>query len=180
MAAVTIATALQDRIREVKLAIFDVDGVLTDGGLHYGPDGEELKVFNALDGHGLKMLMESGVELAIISGRSSKALARRAKDLRITQLFMGADSKLQIFETLLANMSLSPAQAAGLGDDVIDLPFLTRCGFAACVPSAPAYVREHAHYITSAQGGHGAVREFCDLIMKSQGTWDAAFKKYLD
>ena len=180
MAAVTIATALQDRIREVKLAIFDVDGVLTDGGLHYGPDGEELKVFNALDGHGLKMLMESGVELAIISGRSSKALARRAKDLRITQLFMGVDSKLQIFEALLANMSLSASQTAGLGDDVIDLPFLTRCGFAACVPSAPAYVREHAHYITSAQGGHGAVREFCDLIMMSQGTWDAAFKKYLE
>ena len=93
---------------------------------------------------------------------------------------MGVDSKLQIFEALLANMSLSPAQAAGLGDDVIDLPFLTRCGFAACVPSAPAYVRERAHYITTAHGGHGAVREFCDLIMKSQGTWDAALKKYLD
>jgi len=180
MTVMTIAPALQDRIRAVKLAIFDVDGVLTDGSLHYGPEGEELKVFNTLDGHGLKMLMESGVELAIISGRSSKALARRAKDLRITQLFMGVDSKLQIFEALLANMSLSPAQSAGLGDDVIDLPFLTRCGFAACVPSAPVYVREHAHYITTAQGGHGAVREFCDLIMKSQGTWDAAFKKYLD
>ena len=180
MTVVTIAPALQDRIRPVKLAIFDVDGVLTDGSLYYGPDGEELKVFNTLDGHGLKMLMESGVELAIISGRSSKALARRAKDLGITQLFMGVESKLQIFEALLANMSLKPAQTAGLGDDVIDLPLLTRCGFAACVPSAPAYVREHAHYITSAPGGHGAVREFCDLIMKSHGTWDAAMKKYLD
>ena len=180
MTAVTIAPALQNRLREVKLAIFDVDGVLTDGSLHYGPEGEELKVFNTLDGHGLKMLMESGVELAIISGRSSKALARRAKDLRITQLFMGADSKLQIFEAMLANMSLSAVQTAGLGDDVIDLPFLTRCGFAACVPSAPAYVREHAHYVTAANGGHGAVREFCDLIMKSQGTWDAAFKKYVE
>ena len=176
----TIAPAIHDLIRPVKLAIFDVDGVLTDGGLHYGPEGEELKVFNSLDGHGLKMLMESGVELAIISGRSSKALARRAKDLRITQLFMGVESKLQIFEALLANMSLSPAQTAGLGDDVIDLPFLTRCGFAACVPSAPAYVREHAHYVTTAPGGHGAVREFCDLIMQSQGTWDAAMKKYLE
>ena len=176
----TLAAELIERIRSVKLAIFDVDGVLTDGRLHYGPNGEESKVFNTLDGHGLKMLRESGVELAIISGRESKALERRTQDLGIAQLFMGAENKLNTFETLLKSLSLSPAQSAGLGDDVVDLPFLTRCGFAACVPSAPAYVKQHVHYVTSARGGHGAAREFCDLIMQTQGTWDTAMKKYLD
>ena len=175
-----LSVELIDRVRHIKLAIFDVDGVLTDGSLHYGPNGEELKVFNALDGHGLKLLQESGVALAIISGRQSKALERRAKDLRITQLFMGVENKLNMFETLLKSLSLVPTQSAGIGDDVIDLPFLTRSGFAACVPSAPAYVKQRVHYVTTAQGGHGAVREFCDVIMQAQGTWDAALKKYLD
>ena len=175
-----LAVELVERIRNIKLAVFDVDGVLTDGCLHYGPNGEELKVFNALDGHGMKMLQESGVELAIISGRESKALARRAKDLQIAQLFMGVENKLNTFESLIKSLSLSRAQSAGLGDDLVDLPFLTHCGFAACVPAAPAYVRQHVHYVTTAQGGHGAVREFCDLIMQTQGTWDAALKKYLD
>ena len=175
-----LAVELVERIRNIKLAVFDVDGVLTDGCLHYGPNGEELKVFNALDGHGMKMLQESGVALAIISGRESKALERRAKDLRIAQLFMGVENKLNIFESLIKSLSLSRAQSAGLGDDVVDLPFLTHCGFAACVPAAPAFVRQHVHYVTTAQGGHGAAREFCDLIMQTQGTWDAALKKYLD
>ena len=175
-----LAVELVERIRNIKLAVFDVDGVLTDGCLHYGPNGEELKVFNALDGHGMKMLQESGVALAIISGRESKALERRAKDLQIAQLFMGVENKLSIFESLIKSLSLSRAQSAGLGDDVVDLPFLTHCGFAACVPAAPAFVRQHVHYVTTAQGGHGAAREFCDLIMQTQGTWDAALKKYLD
>ena len=176
----TLAAGVVERIRSVKLAIFDVDGVLTDGCLHYGPNGEETKVFCTLDGHGLKMLQESGVELAIISGRESRALERRAKDLRITQLFMGVENKLSVFESLLKSLALSPAQSAGLGDDVIDLPFLTRCGFAAAVPLAPADVQQRVHYVTTAHGGRGAVREFCDLIMQTQGTWDAAMKKYLD
>ena len=175
-----LADDVIERIRKIKLAIFDVDGVLTNGSLTYVPNGEETKVFNALDGHGMKMLRESGVELAIISGRKSEALARRAKDLAVSHLFMGVDNKRDIFDALLKSLSLAPAQVAGLGDDVIDLPFLTRCGFAAAVPSAPAYVRERVHYVTTAGGGQGAAREFCDLIMQTQGTWDAALKKYLD
>ena len=175
-----MAADVIERIRNIKLAIFDVDGVLTDGRLIYGSNGEETKVFNALDGHGMKMLRESGVELAIISGRKSEALSRRAKDLAINHLFMGVDNKRDTFDALLKILSLSPAQVAGLGDDVIDLPFLTRCGFAAAVPSAPAYVRERVHYVTTAGGGQGAAREFCDLIMQTQGTWDAALKKYMD
>ena len=175
-----LSVELVERIRRIKLAIFDVDGVLTDGGLHYGPDGEDSKMFNTLDGHGLKMLSASGVELAIISGRASRALERRAKDLGIDKLFMGVENKLNAFERLLTSLSLSPEQSAGLGDDVVDLPFLKRCGFAACVPSAPLYVKQHVHYVTAVQGGHGAAREFCDLIMQTQGTWDAALKRYLD
>jgi 3-deoxy-D-manno-octulosonate 8-phosphate phosphatase (KDO 8-P phosphatase) len=171
---------LVERIKGIRVAIFDVDGVLTDGRLHYGADGEESKVFNTLDGHGLKMLQASGVELAIISGRASRALQRRAEDLRIAQLFMGVDDKLKVFESLLKSLSLSPAQTAGMGDDVIDLPFLTRCGFSACVPAAPVYVKQHVHYVTTSGGGKGAVREFCDLIMQTQGSWEAAMKKYLD
>lgn len=175
-----LSAELVGRIRNVRLAVFDVDGVLTDGRLHYGPNGEESKVFNTLDGHGLKMLRESGVELAIISGRESRALERRAGDLRIAHLFMGVENKLGVFEALLKSLSLSATQSAGMGDDVLDLPFLTRCGFAACVPSAPAYVKQRVQYVTSASGGHGAVREVCDLIMQAQGTWDAAMKKYLE
>jgi 3-deoxy-D-manno-octulosonate 8-phosphate phosphatase (KDO 8-P phosphatase) len=167
------------RAARVKLAIFDVDGVLTDGRLHYGPDGEDLKVFSTLDGHGLKMLQESGVELAIISGRESKALAKRARDLQITQLFMGISAKREVFDQLLASLSIDEAEAAGLGDDVVDLPFLTRCGFAACVPAAPTYMKPQVHYVTTAEGGRGAVREFCEIIMHARGTLDATLQKYL-
>jgi len=167
------------RAARTRLAVFDVDGVLTEGQLYYGPNGEEMKVFNTLDGHGLKMLQDSGVELAIISGRSSQALARRAKDLGITQLFMGVASKREVFEQLLKSLSIGAAEAAGLGDDVVDLPFLSSCGFAACVPAAPHYMREHVHYVTQAQGGRGAVREFCELIMHAQGTLDKALNKFL-
>ncbi len=166
------------RAAKIKLAVFDVDGVLTDGRLYYGANGEELKVFNTLDGHGLKMLHGSGVDLAIISGRASDALARRAKDLRITQLFMGVDDKRAVFDQLLQNMSIEPNEAAGLGDDVIDLPFLSRCGFAACVPSAPHYLKTQVHYTTDAEGGRGAAREFCEIIMQARGTLDAALEKY--
>lgn len=168
------------RASRIKLAVFDVDGVLTDGRLYYGPQGEETKVFNTLDGHGLKMLQASGVELAIISGRASDALAARARDLHITQLFMGVPGKQEVFDKLLKSLSLDAADAAGLGDDVVDLPFLARCGLAACVPGAPRYMQENVHYVTQAEGGRGAAREFCEIIMHSQGTLAAALGKYLE
>ena len=173
------ADALHARIAPIKLAVFDVDGVLTDGSLVYGANGEEVKIFNTLDGHGLKMLQASGVVLAIISGRQSQALARRSSDLAITHLMMGVDDKRVAFEKLLASLSLAPEQVAGLGDDVIDLPFLIRCGFAACVPTAPSIVKSRVHYVTTALGGRGAAREFCELIMREQGTLDAALNRYL-
>ncbi len=174
-----VDAALLARAAKVKLAVFDVDGVMTDGRLHYSPQGEELKVFSVPDGHGLQMLQDSGFELAIISGRASEALARRAKDLDITQLFMGVSGKRAVFEQLLNGLSLDASEVAGLGDDIVDLPFLGRCGFAACVPDAPAYMKAHVHYVTQARGGAGAVREFCEIIMQARGTLDATLQKYL-
>jgi 3-deoxy-D-manno-octulosonate 8-phosphate phosphatase (KDO 8-P phosphatase) len=174
-----IDSAITARIRDVKLAVFDVDGVMTDGSLLYGSDGETTKVFNTLDGHGMKMLKASGVELAIISGRESLALSRRARDLGVHELFQAVENKGHVFDELLKKLNISAAQTASIGDDVVDLPILLRCGFAACVPAAPAFVRERMHYVTSAHGGAGAVREFCEVIMAAQGTLDAALKKYL-
>lgn len=175
---IRLADEIVARLRKIKLAIFDADGVLTDGTLYYGPNGEELKAFHTLDGQGLKMLQQSGIELAIISGRSSRALTRRAAEQEIL-LFQGVQDKGKIFRELLANFSLEAEQSACIGDDVIDLPILIRCGFAATVPHAPDFVQQRVHYITQAAGGRGAVREFCEVIMRGQGTLDPALERYL-
>ena len=174
-----ISDELAAKIRAVKLAVLDVDGVMTDGALHYSADGEQVKIFNTLDGHGMKMLMGSGIDIAIISGRQSPALARRCKDLGITQLFMAVEDKGRVYAELLASLKLQPQQVASIGDDVVDLPILLNCAFAVAVPAAPKFVRERMHYVTEAHGGRGAVREFCEIIMAAQGTLDAALKKYL-
>ncbi len=176
----TLSPEIITKIRQIKLAIFDVDGVLTDGSLIYGAAGEELKVFNTLDGHGIKMLQASGVEICIISGRQTLALARRSKDLGITHLHQAVADKGKKYAEVLAQFKLQQHDIASIGDDVVDLPILAHCGFAACVPAAPAFVREHVHYVTAAAGGHGAAREFCEVIMRAQGTLDAALNKYLE
>ncbi len=171
--------SLMAKIRHVKLAIFDVDGVLTDGSLYYGPKGEELKVFNTLDGHGLKMLQQSGVTLAIISGRSSKGLARRAKDIGVKHLMMGVDNKAAAYQALCKKLKRTHAEVASIGDDIVDLPILMHCGFSATVPGAPVDVASRVDMITKKYGGHGAVREFCEVIMRAQGTYDAALARLL-
>lgn len=167
------------RARPVSLAIFDVDGVLTDGRLHYTGAGEELKIFDVRDGHGLKMLQAGGVELAIITSRKSDAVARRAADLGIDHVYQGVEEKLSAFEALTAKLGLMPAQCSYMGDDWVDLPLLTRCGLALSVPEAPAAVRQRVHYVTSAGGGRGAVREACELIMQAQGTFEARLARFL-
>jgi len=168
-----------DRARRIKLAAFDVDGVLTDGTLYLTDGGEEIKAFNSLDGHGLKMLRESGVELAIITGRTSRIVELRAKNLGITRLYQGVDDKAGAFADLLATCGIKADAAAYMGDDVVDLPVLTRCGLALSVPEAPLFVRQHVHHVTRAGGGRGAVREACELIMHAQGTLDARLQSYL-
>lgn len=167
------------RAKQVRLAAFDVDGVLTDGALYYTDAGEEFKAFNVQDGHGLKMLQESGVTIAIITSRSSKLVANRARNLGIEHLYQGVEDKLDAMNALLQRLGLSLDEAGYMGDDVIDLPLLRRCGFAASVPEAPALVRQHAHYVTRASGGRGAVREFCEYVLHAQGTLDAALARYL-
>lgn len=171
---------LYAKARQVRLAVFDVDGVFTDGTLYLTDGGEEIKAFNSLDGHGLKMLRESGVELAIITGRTSKSVALRAKNLGIELVYQGIEDKARAFAELLAARRLDAAATAYMGDDVVDLPVLTRCGLALTVPAAPLLVKQHAHYVTRAGGGHGAVREVCELIMQAHGTLDARLQSYLE
>jgi 3-deoxy-D-manno-octulosonate 8-phosphate phosphatase (KDO 8-P phosphatase) len=167
------------KARRIRLAIFDVDGVLTDGSLYLTDGGEEIKAFNSLDGHGLKMLRESGVELAIITGRTSRSVELRAKNLGIDLLFQGASDKAQTFATLMAARALDATTAAYMGDDVVDLPVMLRCGLSLSVPGAPLLVRQHADYVTRAAGGRGAAREACELIMHAQGTLAGALEAYL-
>ncbi len=170
---------LPERIKPLRLIAFDVDGVLTDGGLYLSDSGEEFKRFNTLDGHGLKMLKASGVELAIITVRTSKCVELRAKNLGITRLYQGVEDKLAVMQSLLAELKLAPEKAAFMGDDVVDLPVMRRVGLALSVPGAPQIVRDHAHYVSQRDAGHGAVREVCELILATQGTLDAQLAPYL-
>ena len=167
------------RAARVRLMIFDVDGVLTDGSLHFGAEGELIKTFNVLDGQGIRLLQQSGVATAIISARQSPLVQRRASDLGITHVFQGSHDKRASFEKLLQLTGLTADQCGFIGDDVIDLPILLRAGFAASVPNGHAEVRQRVHYITTAPGGTGAVRELCDLILRAQGNYEAALAPYL-
>ncbi|HEV2008459.1 MAG TPA: HAD family hydrolase [Burkholderiales bacterium] len=170
---------LYHKAKNIRIAIFDVDGVLTDGSLYLTDGGEEIKAFNSRDGHGMKMLRESGVELAIISGRTSRCVELRAKNLGIELLFQGVADKARAFAELLATRKLDAAAAAYMGDDVVDLPVLRRCGLALTVPDAPLAVKQHADYVTRADGGCGAAREVCELIMHAQGTLERQLEVYL-
>jgi 3-deoxy-D-manno-octulosonate 8-phosphate phosphatase (KDO 8-P phosphatase) len=167
------------RATRVRMMIFDVDGVLTDGSLHFGPDGEIIKTFHVLDGHGIKLLQRSGVATAIISARQSSIVARRASDLGITHLHQGVHDKRTAFEQLLSQCGIGADACGFVGDDIIDLPILSRVAFAASVPNGHAEVRARVHYVAHAAGGRGAVREICDFIMRAQGSYEATLASYL-
>lgn len=171
--------AIYAKASRIRLAVFDVDGILTDGTLYLTDGGEEIKGFNSLDGHGMKMLRESGVDLAIITGRTSRSVELRAKNLGIERLYQGVTDKALAFATVLKATSLDAGAIAYMGDDVVDLPVLLRCGLALTVPDAPLLVKQRADYITRAKGGHGAAREACELIMHAQGTLESALAVYL-
>jgi len=156
---------LARRARALRLAIFDVDGVLTDGTLWIGPQGEAMKAFNILDGHGVKMLQSAGVATAILSGRSSEAVSRRAGELGIAHVIQGSPDKVADFERLIAQLGVTPEACAFVGDDLPDLEVMGRCGLAVAVANAVPKVKAAAHYVTSAHGGRGAVREFCELVI---------------
>lgn len=174
----TISDDVLARARAVKVLIFDVDGVFTDGSLFYGDDGQEYKAFNSRDGHGIKMLRDSGVESAILTGRSSQVVLHRARNLGITRIIQGAHDKLASYEAMLAETGLRTEEIAYMGDDLVDLPVLRRCGLACTVPDAPAEVLARAHYVARAGAGRGAAREVCELIMRAQGTWAAQLALY--
>ena len=175
----TALLSASDRAKRVKLMIFDVDGVLTDGGLRYGPEGELIKTFNVLDGHGIKLLQQSGVKTAIISARESLIVARRASDLGISVLLQGVHDKRSAFERTASESGLPHAACGFMGDDVIDLPVMTRVGFAASVPNGHPEVRARAHFVSEARGGAGAAREVCDFLLRAQGNYEAALAPYL-
>lgn len=170
---------LRARARDIQLLILDVDGVLTDGRLYYGDDGDELKAFHIHDGLGIKMLRATGIEVSIVTGRVSRAVELRAKNLGVAHVFQGVSDKLAVFEQLLKQFVLPAKATAAMGDDLPDLPMLRRCGLAACVPEAPALVRRHSQFIANRPGGAGAVRELCELVMAAQGTLEARMEEYL-
>src|SRR5688572_7578031 len=168
-----------ERARRVRLMIFDVDGVLTDGVLWYGANGEEGKAFHAFDGHGLKMLAASGVACALLSGRRSAAVTVRATELGIVDVLQGIDDKLASFQDLLKKKNLKADEAGFMGDELVDLPVLTRCGLACAPREAPEAVRSRVHYVAAAPAGRGAVREVCELVMRAQGSLESALAAYL-
>jgi 3-deoxy-D-manno-octulosonate 8-phosphate phosphatase (KDO 8-P phosphatase) len=163
------ADGITERARGIRLLTVDVDGVLTDGRLYYGADGAEMKAFNSLDGVGLKMLARAGIAVAWLTGSNAPAVAHRARALGVTRLVQGAEDKLAPWSALVKQLELAPSACAHIGDDLPDLPILSRCGLGVVVPHAPPAVRLHAHYVTVRDGGAGAVREVCELILIAQG-----------
>ena len=172
--------AVQGRAAKIRLAGFDVDGVLTDGSLCLGDSGEEYKVFHTRDGQGLVMLRECGIGIAIISGRSSRAVEERMVQLGIIHIYQGQENKLAVFETLLATLGLEPSEVAYVGDDLPDLPVMRRVGLAIAVADAHPLVQQHAHWQTRLPGGRGAVREVCELLLEAQGVLGRCYAQYLE
>jgi len=166
-------------LTEIELLALDVDGVMTDGTLIIHADGSESKHFNSLDGHGIRMWHRAGLKVAIISGRASEPTQRRAEQLQIEHVFQDCHHKLPVFTKLLEQLSLSPRQAAYIGDDLTDLPVMRYVGFSVAVANAIDEVKRYADYVTTRPGGSGAVREVIELILKSNGKWPELMKRYL-
>jgi len=168
-----------EKAKLIKLVIFDVDGVLTDGSLFFGDDGQEYKAFNSLDGHGMKMLQQSGVKIAIITGRTSNVVKHRMNNLNVELVYQGQLDKLPAFRRVLDDLQLQPHEVAYVGDDVVDLPVMIRVGLAISVSQAHPLAQKHAHWVTPRGGGRGAARDVCELIMQAQGTLEARMQGYL-
>jgi 3-deoxy-D-manno-octulosonate 8-phosphate phosphatase (KDO 8-P phosphatase) len=174
-----IDEAVLVRAKPVKLAIFDVDGVLTNGTLFLADSGEEYKAFNSRDGHGMKMLAANGVDTAIITGRESEVVKHRATDIMIKHLHQGAAEKLPVYEQLIAEIGLTPEETAFVGDDIVDLPIMLKVGLAVAVADAHPMVKEHSHWVTPSAGGCGGAREFCEMMMFAQGNYAREMQRYL-
>lgn len=163
----------------IRAAIFDVDGVLTDGSIYIGEHGEDFKAFNSLDGHGLKLLARGGITPMVITGRDSPAVRRRVADLGIAHAFFGVHDKLAAADAVMRTLQLDWAALAAMGDDWPDLPLMTRAAFTCAPPNAHAEVRAIAHHVTQATGGHGAARECCDLLLMANGRYATLLRGHL-
>ena len=168
-----------EKAKKIKLLILDVDGVLTDGKLFFDNEGNEYKSFHARDGHGIKLLRQTGVEVAVISGRKSNSVALRMKNLGIEHVYQGHENKRAAFDEIIEKIGIKPDQAAHVGDDLLDLPIMIRVGFSIAVADANFAVKQRADWCTTLPGGHGAVREVCDFIMQAQGRFDEVVSAYL-
>ena len=165
--------------RQVKLLVLDVDGVLTDGGIYFDDSGKELKKFNSLDGYGIKMLLSSGVEVAVISSRSTPSVAHRMEDLGVKHCYQDQSDKNIKMQQILGTLSLNVDQVAFVGDDVIDLPVMKKIALPIAVANAHPFAKEHALLITENRGGNGAVREVCDFLLKAHSKYDDLMKSHL-
>ena len=166
-------------VAQIELVVFDVDGVLSDGQLYFGPNGQESKAFNARDGVGIKYLMRSGLEVAFLSGRESAPVGARAANLGVKHVITGAKNKGPAFLELLESLGLEASRAAFMGDDLMDLPAMRLAGWSACPSDAVDLVREAADFVASVPGGHGAAREVAEHILREQGKWQAILERYL-
>ena len=175
--------AVNDKVLElaarVQLVLFDVDGVMTDASLFIGDDGQEYKAFNSQDGHGLKMMQRAGIDAGIITGRTSEVVKHRVNDLGIKHVYQGCADKLPVYEELVKKLGISHEETAYVGDDVVDLPVMLRCGLAITVADGHALVQKHAHWTSPSSGGRGAVREVAEMMMFAHGKYTSMMMQYL-
>ena len=167
------------RASRIRLLIFDVDGVLTDGSLFIGDDGQEYKAFNSRDGHGIKMLLKYGIEVAVITGRTSRVVEHRMENLGITHVYQGRREKLPAYDELIAKLNVPEDAVSYVGDDVVDLPVMRRVGLAIAVQDAHPLVRRHSHWQTPSPGGRGAARDVCEMLMEARGVLEDEMSRYL-
>ena len=173
-----ISKEVRERAAKVKLLVLDVDGVLTDGRIIMDHKGREIKAFNVRDGHGLRLLREAGIEVAILTGRSSPVVQKRADDLGILWVRQGVNDKVGAYEKIVRKMGITDNEACFVGDDLVDIPLLKRVGIPIVVADGAPEAKRFARYVTQSSGGKGAVREVCDLLLQTQGKWEAVLRRY--
>lgn len=168
----------REKLLSIKLLMLDVDGVLTDGSIIYSDSGEEIKAFNVRDGHGLKLLKRAGIDIVLLTGRESKAVLHRARDLGIDDVYQKATDKIRTYQAIVSDKKVEDRSVCYVGDDIVDIPVLRRVGFSVAVSDAVPEVKEIVDYVTRQEGGKGAVRELCELLLKAQNKWELVTEKY--
>jgi 3-deoxy-D-manno-octulosonate 8-phosphate phosphatase (KDO 8-P phosphatase) len=176
---IDIINDIYPRAAPIRLLVLDVDGVLTDGSIVYTDAGAEIKYFHVRDGHGIRMVQQAGIEVALITGRQSPAVSHRADNLRLVHVYQGVRDKLAVLQSLQKKLGVSSLETAVVGDDLVDLAMMRQAGLAVAVADAPREVKERAQLVTSAPGGRGAVRELCEIVLKAKGLWDDLLRRYL-